>query len=252
MFFFGLSLFILLSFDCFFQYYCYHLIIIIIDIIIIIWIFLGITDEDYVEEEGSPSQLQQQLQLPLPPSLPRPDVELEVEVEVEVDEIMSDTDSMEGGYISDNGKVYKSQKHAYGKYENGIDGILDDDSPTKEVEEMIENYPNNNIQDNKVVGREGSRGKNVSRNQIIITSARKALEEGGESIEVEDEIEADPEGEVENERLTAINSSSINQITSRMSRFALLSCLSLSISLSLSPFLSFSCRVCTGTCTLLC
>ena len=133
------------------------MIIIIIDIIIIIWIFLGITDEDYVEEEGSPSQLQQQLQLPLPPSLPRPDVELELEVEV--DEIMSDTDSLEGGYISDNGKVYKSQKHAYGKYENGIDGILVDDSPTKEVEEMIENYPNNNIQDNKVVGREGSRGK---------------------------------------------------------------------------------------------
>ena len=218
------------------------MIIIIIDIIIIIWIFVGITDEDYVEEEGSPSQLQQQLQLPLPPSLPRPDVdvELELEVEVEVDEIMSDTDSLEGGYISDNGKVYKSQKHAYGKYENGIDGILVDDSPTKEVEEMIENYPNNNIQDNKVVGREGSRGKNVSRNQIIITSARKALEEGGESIEVEDEIEADPEGEVENERLTAINSSSINQITSRMSRYALLSCLSLSLSLSLFFSLFFT------------
>ena len=131
---------------------------------------------------------------------------------------MSDTESMEGGYISDNGKVYKSEKQSDGKYGNGINGIFVDDSPTKEVEEMIENFPNNNFQEDKETGRERNRDKLVSRNQLIITSARKILEEDGEIIEVEDEVEVDPEGEVENERLTAINCSSINQITSRMSR----------------------------------
>ena len=191
------------------------------NIIIIIFIFfLGITDEDYVEEEGSPNQLQHQLQLPLPPSLPQAelDLSLEVEVEVQLEEVMSDTESMEGGYISDNGKVYKSEKQSDGKYGNGINGNFVDDSPTKEVEEMIENFPNNNFQEDKEMGRERNRDKLVSRNQLIITSARKILEEDGEIIEVEDEVEVDPEGEVENERLTAINCSSINQITSRMSR----------------------------------
>ena len=210
-------------------------------------LFLGITDEDYVEEEGIQNpflhqhqhQLQHQLQ---PSSLYQPEVdaevdaEVEVEVEAETDEAMSDTDSVDTIYVHENSKIYKSQKY-------GSDNKIIEDSPTTEIEEIIENLQTRNNQDNenhdkdiendesleKDKNKDKNRNKNISRNQIKISSARRLLEDDNEIQEVEDDVEAEGEAEVEAEneaenefkRPTTINNSSINQITNRMSRSVL-------------------------------